>query len=221
VGGLVAFLLAGDMGACYAHLELHAGAERSAAPDVCDERGERVMPQPGMCWRLVTINTRNSWLHGDRRGFRSRGHRVHSSGDYRDPPPAGEHAGLRAYHRARAASPTRIPHDLKPVVGQALIADLVERGYRVLAVSVCSDHAHLVVELPDAPRQIRAVIGEAKRASSRAVKHQMPGSIWSAGCDPRPKTRRWALAGAIRYVRDRQGQGSWTWSFWDVEGAYR
>src|SRR5205814_7189946 len=63
------------------------------------------MPRPGMMWRHVVISTRRSWLHGDRRGFRSRGHRIHSSGDYRDPPPQGEHEGLLGYHETRAKGP--------------------------------------------------------------------------------------------------------------------
>jgi hypothetical protein len=45
-------------------------------------------------WRHVIISTRRSWLHGDAREFRSRRHRIHSLGDYRNIPPAGEHAGL-------------------------------------------------------------------------------------------------------------------------------
>lgn len=179
------------------------------------------MPRPGLRWHLVTINTFGTWLHGSPRGFRSRHHRIHSNGDYRNPPPAGEHAGLRCYREERSRSPVHLSHDLKPIVGQSLRDDLAKRGYRVLAVSVCFDHAHLVVELPEGPRQVRSVIGDAKKHVSRAVKRWLPGTVWSAGCDARPKDRKWALAGAVRYVRNCQGAGSWTWSFRDEEGAYR
>jgi hypothetical protein len=44
---------------------------------------------PGNKWRHVIIKTRSSWLHGDERGFRDRGHRIHSSGDYKHGPPKG------------------------------------------------------------------------------------------------------------------------------------
>jgi hypothetical protein len=54
------------------------------------------MAQPGMLWRHVIINTFCTWLHSDERGFRSRKHRIHSSGDYRRRPPKGEHAGSGA-----------------------------------------------------------------------------------------------------------------------------
>jgi hypothetical protein len=50
------------------------------------------MPLPGMAWRHLVIFTHNSWLPGDPRGFRSQNHKILSSGDYKNPPPPGEHA---------------------------------------------------------------------------------------------------------------------------------
>ena len=50
-------------------------------------------------WQHVILGTRCSWMHGDRRGFRDRGHRIHSSGDYKNPPPAGEYD--RLHERSR------------------------------------------------------------------------------------------------------------------------
>ena len=145
------------------------------------------MPRPGLRWYLVTINTHGSWLHGSPRGFRSRRHRLHSTGDYRTPPPVGEHAGLNRYQRERCPTAVRIEHAWKPIVGLALHDWLIDAGYRVLAVSVGFDHAHLVIELPEGPRQVRAVIGDAKKHASLAAPKS--GALWSAGCDFRPKDR--------------------------------
>jgi hypothetical protein len=61
--------------------------------------GGRAMPKPGMRWRHCVIGTHNSWLPGDPRGFRAIDHKIHSSGDYKNPPPEGEHSGL---HRVLA-----------------------------------------------------------------------------------------------------------------------
>ena len=73
-----------------------------------------LMPRPGMMWRHVIISTRRSWLHGDGRGFRSRGHRIHSSGDYKDPPPEGEHSGLLEYQRKQCAGKMiKVPRHLR------------------------------------------------------------------------------------------------------------
>jgi hypothetical protein len=57
-------------------------------------RQNLLMPTFGKRWRHVIVNTRCSWLHGDLRGFRNRKHRIHSSGDYRNPPPPEEHRVL-------------------------------------------------------------------------------------------------------------------------------
>jgi len=50
-------------------------------------------------WIHAYWSTFGVWLPGDPRGFRSRGHRIHSSGNYKDPPPTGEHAGLWLHAR--------------------------------------------------------------------------------------------------------------------------
>jgi hypothetical protein len=56
------------------------------------------MPLRGKAWWHVQIGTYCAWLPGDKRGFRNRDHRIDSTGDYRDPPPPDEHAGLREYN---------------------------------------------------------------------------------------------------------------------------
>src|SRR5690348_17244890 len=114
------------------------------------------MPDPGKIWRHVIISTRRAWLHSDARGFRSRKHRIHSSGDYKNPPPAGEHSGLLKYHRRRAKGPAiLIPLTLRAEIGTALLNSMTAAGYRVLVVAVTATHAHILVELPTSPTLTR------------------------------------------------------------------
>jgi len=47
-------------------------------------------------WFHITFSTYGAWLPGDPRGFRAWKHKRHSSGDYTNRPPRGEHAGLHA-----------------------------------------------------------------------------------------------------------------------------
>lgn len=145
------------------------------------------------CWRHVIISTRGSWLHGDARGFRSRKHRIHSSGDYRNPPPAGEHAGLFAYQLKRSQAEVTIPRALRPIIGKALVKAFDEQHHCVFASAVGKTHAHILVELPQSLTAVKRMVGDAKRTSSRAVKQQMPGSVWAAG-------------GAFKVVRDAEHQ---------------
>jgi hypothetical protein len=177
------------------------------------------MTQPGMLWRHVVINTHGTWLHGDARGFRSRRHRIHSSGDYRNPSPKGEHAGLLRYHRKRCPNEVTIPRDLRPQIGQAVARFLLSEGYRVLCVAVGKVHAHAVVELPKDLREVKRIVGEAKRFSSCAVTSSVPGTLWSAGGEFVPVEDADHLKAAYEYDLYKQGPGAWTWSWRDRSRA--
>jgi hypothetical protein len=172
------------------------------------------MPHQGKMWRHVIISTKRSWLHGDERGFRSRAHRIHSSGDYRDPPPDGEHAGLLAYHEKRAKAPrVKITKPFRGEVGAVLLHTMLDLGHRVLAMSVSGKHAHLLVELPRLRREAKAIVGKCKCARSPRLRKAMPGSIWGEGGKYKPvKTRRQQIR-TFGYITDDQGPGAWTWTF--------
>src|SRR2546425_7588419 len=45
-------------------------------------------------WFHVTTHTYGTWLPGDPRGFRTRHHREHVEGDYKNPPPKGAYDKL-------------------------------------------------------------------------------------------------------------------------------
>ena len=173
------------------------------------------MTAPGMLWRHVVINTRGTWLHGDGRGFRSRNHRIHSSGDYRNPPPIGEHGGLHRQHALSSQDETTIDHELRTTVGRFLVASLLDRHYRVLAVAVGKVHSHALIELPESIRTVKAIVGDAKRAASRAVKDALPGSIWAARGTFLIVSDESHLRSANDYILYDQGTTAWTWSFRD------
>jgi hypothetical protein len=175
------------------------------------------MPHPGLIWRHVIINTRGSWLHGDRRGFRSRSHVIHSSGDYRHPPPPEEHAGLLDYQQARVAPALRIPRAVRGRVGKALLARCRLEGWRVLAVGVSDAHAHLLMELPLDRLQARCAVGRCKGAASFAVREVLPGGVWGQRGDLEPIRHRRHQLNTYRYIVYKQGPKAWTWSFTDGE----
>jgi REP element-mobilizing transposase RayT len=131
-----------------------------------------------MCWRHIVFSTHNSWLPGDPRGFRSRDHRIHSSGDYKNPPPEGEHAGLYRYAKKISGDPVVIPEELREPMGQAIIADLQKRDCRVLVIAVAGTHVHYLAELPEDVSEYRDIVGRSKTAACFAVREQMPGRIW-------------------------------------------
>ena len=50
-------------------------------------------------WFHCTTHTYGAWLYGDPRGFRTRHHREHVEGDYKNPPPKGKYD--RQYQRSK------------------------------------------------------------------------------------------------------------------------
>ena len=167
---------------------------------------------PGKWWRHVIINTLGSWLHGAPRGFRSRRHRIHSSGDYKNPPPPDEHAGLYHYQLAQASAPVEIEVDLREIVGRAFCDALQDAGHRVLVGAVGQKHSHSIVELPDNIIAVRAIVGDAKRIASRAVKKWMPGRVWSHGGEYRRIKDDHHLTNAYDYIFDAQEEDAWVWA---------
>lgn len=170
------------------------------------------MPQPGKAWQHVIFGTRGSWLPGDPRGWRSRGHKRHSSGDYRNPPPTGEHQGLYQYSKQHRPDAVVIPRDLRAAVGTAFLECLGGMGHRVIAMAIAGMHAHLLAELPKGPGGARSAVGSAKKASSRAIRSELPGRVWAAGgrykiIDTPAYQRR-----IYEYILGHRNEDAWVWA---------
>jgi REP element-mobilizing transposase RayT len=163
-------------------------------------------------WRHVIVNTKCSWLHGDERGFRSRHHRIHSSGDYKNPPPREEHEGLRKYHQKRSGKPVTIDYDVRAVVVRAFVEKLRQLGYRVVVVSVSGRHVHALVELPDDRAQVRYIIGMCKQRASHALRQVLPGSIWAEGGEYKLVKDDEHHENTFNYIRTKQGPDALVWS---------
>src|SRR3954463_7947958 len=164
-----------------------------------------------LLWRHITINTHGSWLHGDSRGFRSRDHRIHSSGDYKNPPPADEHEGLRRYHKARHPHPIEIPYRLRRLVAQTIAQVVVELNYPILIVTVSAKHAHVLAKLPLDLREFNRIIGLCKNRSSRAISRQLPGRVRARGDKHKLVRNRAHRKNVYLYLRDDQGPGAVAW----------
>jgi len=162
-----------------------------------------------LIWRHVICNTLCSWLPGDPRGFRNRQHRIHSSGDYKTPPPAGEHAGLYNHNANRSGDRIDIPDDLRQRIGESFTDYLQSQGYVVSIASVSQTHLHALVPLPLDRRQTKRIVGDAKRVASRSVKSEMPGRVWSEGGTYKPVRNVGHYNAAYEYIRARQEEGAY------------
>jgi len=101
------------------------------------------------------------------------------------------------------------------LIGREIVEQFISRGYRVLALAVGKVHTHALVELPESLPVVKAIVGDAKRRSSRAVRSGMPGSIWASGGTFKRVTSPSHLRSANDYILYDQGPRAWTWSFRD------
>ena len=136
------------------------------------------MPRYHLMW-----GTYGSWLPGDPRGFRTRHHRQHVDGDYRNPPPPGTYEGLHAHVcRSLKQAPVTIPPGLRETVGRRCLDRFAEEGIAVAALSVGGQHAHAAVACPS--NGLKQMVGRVKKVSSHRVRDRLPGRLWQAGCRP-------------------------------------
>jgi REP element-mobilizing transposase RayT len=163
-------------------------------------------------WRHGILNARCSWLHGDERGFRSRNHRIHSSGDYRHRPPAEEHAGLRRFHGSRSGEPVKFEFAIRAVILMHFVEKMRKLGYRIIAASLGEQHLHFLAELPFDLDEVDRIAGKCKQRASHAVRKELPGSVWSEGGEFKWINGSDHLQNAYSYIRTRQEPGTVVWS---------
>src|SRR4051794_19573063 len=100
-------------------------------------------------WFHITTHTYGAWLYGDPRGFRTRHHREHVEGDYKNPPPAGKYRWQHERSKKLLKQPPVIlAREWRPVIGVALLERLVEQGAEVIAISVGGQHVHIQARAP-------------------------------------------------------------------------
>jgi REP element-mobilizing transposase RayT len=129
----------------------------------------------------INWGTYGSWLPGDPRGFRTRRHRRHVEGDYRNPPPKGICEGLHEHARGiMKKAPVVLPVDLQAVVGNACLEQFEKEGVSAYALSVGGEHVHAAID--GSPNGLKHLVGRVKKVSSHRIRDRIPGKVWSGGC---------------------------------------
>jgi hypothetical protein len=84
---------------------------------------ERPSQDPAWGWFHIILTAYGAWLYGDPRGFRTRHHREHVEGDYKNPPPPGLYADREARSReSLRQQPVAWTPEWRAIVGGALVA---------------------------------------------------------------------------------------------------
>src|SRR5947209_1153828 len=165
-------------------------------------------------WFHLIVTTYGAWLYGDPRGFRTRHHREHVEGDYKNPPPPGKYADKEARSRRLLKQPpVVIPAEWRQKIGEPLRDKLRTLGAMVLCVSVSGQHAHLLAKMP--PGRIpRKWVGQAKKhAKFLANEAGWTGKLWAVGSKPEPVNDRKHQLNVFNYILRHAEQGAWVWDF--------
>jgi hypothetical protein len=158
-------------------------------------------------WVHVMTSTRGHWLPGDPRGFRSHGHRVHSSGNYKNPPPPDEHEHLHAHARSVARPPVRLAPNHQRLAGRAMVEKLDSIGVPVAALAIDAVHAHALIRV--GADDAVAVFGRAKQAASHALRSHLPGGIWGRSSHVVRINSREHGTNAKNYILAHADRGAW------------
>ena len=181
----------------------HSDSDHTADPD-------------GRRWFHIMCHTYGTWLYGDDRGFRTRRHREHVDGDYKNPPPRGKYDDKRDRSRKLLKQPpVCFAPTWRPVFGAALRDKLQTLSAQVLCVSLDSCHAHVLVKMPPGPVP-RRWVGRAKKHSNFIGKeYGWTGKVWAVRCGVIPIKDRQHQLNVYGYIKKHAREGAWVWTFLD------
>jgi hypothetical protein len=163
-------------------------------------------------WIHFVETVYGAWLYGDARGFRTRHHREHVEGDYKNPPP------INAYKSARQGSvknlkqvPVVLQAAWRPIIGEAVRSRLVDQGAFVLCLAQGGQHLHLLAKLP-LGADPRLWMGLAKKHSAFEAKNKgWQGKLWGKrGKEVRVRDRA-HQRNVYHYILEHAQQGAWVW----------
>lgn len=181
-------------------------------------------------WFHCNGNTYGTWLRGDPRGWRSRGHHEHVDGDYKNPPEPGAHDKALEESRRRMTRPkVELPPDARIVACQVMVESLLFRRVELIALSVGGRHWHGLARF-DAinaeqsraiaiagfakNRQPRFLIGIAKKCAARALSEiglVDRGGVWAGRGGVKPIKDRDHQVNAAKYIFDHHLEGAAVW----------
>jgi hypothetical protein len=167
-------------------------------------------------WFHHVLSTYGAWLPGDSRGFRTRHHREHIEGDYKNPPPPGMYAARqRRSQELMKFNEVFLPVELFAVVGTALREKLIAQGAQVICQCVSAQHLHIQAHMP--PEQCRAWLGVAKKHAWFVLRdeHAWTGKLWGKRGKSVPIRDRQHQINVFDYILRHREQGAWVWSIRD------
>ncbi len=166
-------------------------------------------------WSHIILSTYGSWLYGDSRGFRTRHHREHVEGDYKNPPPEGKYADKERRSRlALKQEPVVIPPEHREIVGQAILDKLTKLGGVTVCLTVAGQHIHLLTKLPiGAYKDWMGIVKRHVWFELRARGESR--RLWAKRCKTVPVRDRRHQLNVYNYILKHAEIGAWVWKWGD------
>lgn len=105
--------------------------------------------------------------------------------------------------------PVRLEATSRAVACERIASGLVSHGVDLRALAVAADHVHGLGGFPGGARKI---IGDAKRASSHAMRVWIPGAVWGRRCGLKHVVDREHYIATLRYIVAHTGEGASVWT---------
>jgi REP element-mobilizing transposase RayT len=139
---------------------------------------------------MLTWTTYGTWLQGDERGYVKDGEVL----------PANEML-MQANKNLQIQDIVKLSVVQQDTVRQAILKEAILQKQRIYALSVQSNHVHLVAEYT--PQPIEKIVAYYKKAGRLALKSLgRDGKVWTAGYDKRFCFNKETLERKIRYVQN-------------------
>ncbi len=171
--------------------------------------------QPWNDWYHVMCHTYGTWLPGDPRGFRTRHHREHVEGDYKNPPTPGQYERLlERSKQLMKREPVFLTVEQRRRAVDMIAESLLKRDIELLIAAVDRVHLHLLARFPD--YNPRHWVGLAKKESSAYMKQEglAPiGGLWATRCKAEPIKDRAHQLNTFRYLLEHRLKGAEIWRF--------
>jgi len=141
---------------------------------------------------MLTWTTYGSWIPGDKRGYVKNGKIL-----------PGDLETLKNNKKRQKSSTVKLGTKEKEIIRREILSEAKRIGQKVEALSVYSNHIHLVVR--PHTESIEKIAGRYKSLTTRALwKHGHIGRIWTRGFDKRFCFTEEEIARKIQYVNNHK-----------------
>jgi len=141
---------------------------------------------------MITFTTYGTWLQGDERGFVKEGKTY-----------AANQSLVDLNKQNLSKNPVKLSKNHRVITAKAIIEKSDQLNQKILALTVCSNHVHIVADYISMP--IGKVVSYYKNAAQAALrKAGLPGRIWTKGFDKRYCFDEQALKSRIDYVNSHK-----------------